>query len=490
MATPSEQDIALFNQLIDEGRYEEAGALASSYNYSADDVTGYLNQTRNAGLTTADVSPYMTPTLSQQTTSTPTGIEDQMRRDYLQYFETTKPGEYTDFAGGTLYKADPDRAIFITPSGEYTIRKDSSISDVANTIPEIANAWQQQYGYTPSGAAYATETGWNPILASYSDASRDPYATRKGYALDPELRSVDLSAYQNDPNAAWEHLATSVYGDKPLTLNDISRLESAVGAVGNYSPTASGDTYQLQSAVSPLQQASTQYKSTLTDPEIQRVFDATMTQNQGTPEALYGLAEINKWSPEQFAQYYTQYTGSDYYDTLAATNQWLADTGRSLDAFRPYENGVPVPGSIPVAPTPTPSPLGEISQQPKLDPAMQSQLDMLSYLYGDNIPQDLVMRVLTGDTAQPAPQPAPQPQQPTGPAWGGIVPNYGTGSSVYNPGSVFAQPIPAPVIPNPATATPSLTGLVNSSAPMYGNYLGTSGAPGLLKFDQFGRLIS
>ena len=188
--------------------------------------TAIANPQFSSGLPAAQTGPRFTP------------MEQQMRNDYEAYFATTKPGSYYDVAGGTLYRADPDRAIFITPQGEYTLHRNTQIADIAATIPEFAKAWEEVYGYKATGPTPAsgvmTADNWNPIRQVYAEASRDPYASRRSIALDPQLRAVDLSAYRDNPHGAFEELARQVYGDKGMTLQDIARLSEAVGAVGSY----------------------------------------------------------------------------------------------------------------------------------------------------------------------------------------------------------------------------------------------------------------
>jgi hypothetical protein len=182
------------------------------------------NDTSNAPLSSIAVSP---------------PVQHMVQRDYNDYFAKAKVGEYTDFAGGTFYKFSPTKSVFMLPDGrEYTLTDQTDLDAIAYTIPEIANEWKTQYGFTPTGDAPAsgvmTADNWNPIRQVYAAADRDPYATDREMIFDKQLRAVDLSKYRNNPHGAFEKLAMDVYGGKGMTLEDISRLQDAVGAIGMY----------------------------------------------------------------------------------------------------------------------------------------------------------------------------------------------------------------------------------------------------------------
>jgi hypothetical protein len=77
-----------------------------------------------------------------------------IQEDYKNFFASTKPGSYTDFAGGVLYRAPEYQsgrdsegrpvkqtmAVFYTPDGrEYTLTDKTDLNAIAYTIPEIAS---------------------------------------------------------------------------------------------------------------------------------------------------------------------------------------------------------------------------------------------------------------------------------------------------------------------------------------------------------------
>jgi hypothetical protein len=192
---------------------------------------------------------------AQEMSSASQAVPAKIQQDYQSFFDTTKPGSYTDFAGGVLYRAPNDetaldyqgkpvnqsRAIFYAPNGkEYTLTDKTDLNAIAYTIPEIAQAWKDQYGFTPTGQAPAsgvmTADNWNPINQVYADAKRDPYASDRDMVFDKQLRAVDLTGYKNSRQGAFEKLAMDVYGGKNMTTQDISRLNDAVGGVGAYIP--------------------------------------------------------------------------------------------------------------------------------------------------------------------------------------------------------------------------------------------------------------
>jgi hypothetical protein len=158
-------------------------------------------------------------------------VSTQMQKDYQSFFDTTKPGSYTDFAGGVLYR-EPEiqsnvdyqgnpikqyKAVFFAPNGQqYTLDKNSNLNDIAYTIPEIANAWKGQYGFTPTGQAPAsgvmTNENWNPIRAAYADEKRP---ASKDYLPTPLPAATTPDDY---PNIAKVQ-------DKPFAHGGLTNLD-------------------------------------------------------------------------------------------------------------------------------------------------------------------------------------------------------------------------------------------------------------------------
>jgi hypothetical protein len=231
--------------------------------------------------------------LSSLTASPP--AQHTVQKDYNDYFAKAKVGEYTDFAGGTLYKFSPTQSVFMLPDGrEYTLTDQTNLNAIAFTIPEIANEWKTQYGFTPTGDAPAsgvmTSDNWNPIRQFYAAADRDPYATDREMIFDKELRAVDLSGYRNNPHGAFEKLAMDVYGGKGMTLEDISRLQDAVGAVGSYvSDPENPGTYKL-TYLSDMSRSPYAQKNV---PTQGYSYDQRLALEKGAPRAAFDPAKIS-----------------------------------------------------------------------------------------------------------------------------------------------------------------------------------------------------
>jgi len=77
----------------------------------------------------------------------------EMRQAYNGYWNTVKPGDILDFAGGTL-TMNPDGSAthsYIDGSGKqqsYTFNKNTDFATVANSDPNIANEWKSMFNYT------------------------------------------------------------------------------------------------------------------------------------------------------------------------------------------------------------------------------------------------------------------------------------------------------------------------------------------------------
>jgi hypothetical protein len=169
---------------------------------------GVIGGGRNPGTTTGYTQPYQVPSdnIAPTGSTNSSNVSAKMQKDYQSFFDTTKPGSYTDFAGGVLYR-EPEiqsntdangnpvkqyKAVFFAPNGQqYTLDKNSNLNDIAYTIPEIAAAWKNQYGFTATGKAPAsgvmTNENWNPIRAAYADEKRPATANYLPQQGLPEL---------------------------------------------------------------------------------------------------------------------------------------------------------------------------------------------------------------------------------------------------------------------------------------------------------------
>ena len=203
------------------------------------------------GVSDADIAAAQSR-VDNQVVSSPPPIG--IAADYDSYWKNAPIGSYTDFAGGVIYRYSENEANFISGSNrkDYTIRADSNLNEIANIIPEVGAVWKEEYGFAPTPLP-TTPDYYSPVQFAYAAADRDPFATRREVALDPEIRAVDLSNVKNG-NQAWEKLAVELYGGKNMTIEDIARIEGATGAVGRYSQAADGTYFLPPEAVQEIAQ--------------------------------------------------------------------------------------------------------------------------------------------------------------------------------------------------------------------------------------------
>ena len=141
--------------------------------YLIDPVTGHLiNPTLDAA------------TLKQTRDGINTDAE--MRQAYNGYWDTVKPGDILDFAGGTLTMNSNGSAthVYTDSSGKqqsYTFSKGTDFATVAKSDPNIAKEWKDMFNYTVpsggggggggggnnngSGTATQNPSGWTPTPA-------------------------------------------------------------------------------------------------------------------------------------------------------------------------------------------------------------------------------------------------------------------------------------------------------------------------------------
>jgi hypothetical protein len=98
----------------------------------------------------------LNPTLDAATLQqTRDGIntEAEMRQAYNSYWDTVKPGDILDFAGGTLTmnKDGSSTHTYTDASGKqqsYTFNRSTDFATVANSDPNIASEWKGMFNYT------------------------------------------------------------------------------------------------------------------------------------------------------------------------------------------------------------------------------------------------------------------------------------------------------------------------------------------------------
>jgi hypothetical protein len=113
------------------------------HGHPVDPVTGHL------------LNPTLTAAQLQQARD---GINTnaEMRQAYNAYWDTVKPGDILDFAGGTLTMNSDGSSThtYTDASGRkqsYTFTKDTDFATVAKSDPNIAAEWKTMFNYSPSG---------------------------------------------------------------------------------------------------------------------------------------------------------------------------------------------------------------------------------------------------------------------------------------------------------------------------------------------------
>ena len=117
---------------------------------------------------------------SQQTRTTQP-VPSTMQSDYANYFSTSKPGETTNWAGGTLTRG-AGGATYTAPNGQIVpLTPGSDLNSIAAQNPNIANQWASQYGYSaPAGGSGNQMQNFintlNPGQQTTYDANGNPTA--------------------------------------------------------------------------------------------------------------------------------------------------------------------------------------------------------------------------------------------------------------------------------------------------------------------------
>lgn len=93
-------------------------------------------------------------------------ILPQMRKDYSDYMNKSKPGDVLDWAGGKLYRR-AEGALYVGPDGDSILLPDSKLgapdfNNLALMNLGIADQWKTQYGFKPIGKThYKNERGFS-----------------------------------------------------------------------------------------------------------------------------------------------------------------------------------------------------------------------------------------------------------------------------------------------------------------------------------------
>jgi len=90
--------------------------------------------------------------------------------DWNKYWSTSKAGDTTNFAGGTLTRNGDGTATYKTSDGSespYTLTQNSDPNAVAQANPYINAAWQHQYGSSAPNQAPSTTTQMQGLVNSF-----------------------------------------------------------------------------------------------------------------------------------------------------------------------------------------------------------------------------------------------------------------------------------------------------------------------------------
>lgn len=177
------------------------------------------------------------PTLSAQQMAEAKGNMPEMQSAYKQYWDTVKPGDVLDFAGGTLTR-NPDGTATHTykdangNAKTYTFTPTTTIETVAKSDPMIAAEWKSMFGYVPASGTGGPgtvvqnpNTGWTPPVAPPTrvPTSIEDFNTRFNHLT-------------GDSKAAYDYLMGKTDKEPKSTVNAGPIMKPYWEAVGSKAP--------------------------------------------------------------------------------------------------------------------------------------------------------------------------------------------------------------------------------------------------------------
>jgi hypothetical protein len=149
--------------------------------------SGIQQLTKDGHLVDPTTGHLLNPTLTAAQLSEAKGNMPEMQAAYQAYWNTVKPGDILDFAGGTLTMNPNGTAThtYTDANGKqqsYTFSKGTDFATVAKSDPNIAQEWKSMFDYNVPVTAYPagpvltpgtgttghvtqTPTGWTPPVA-------------------------------------------------------------------------------------------------------------------------------------------------------------------------------------------------------------------------------------------------------------------------------------------------------------------------------------
>jgi len=221
---------------------------------------GIQQLTKDGHLVDPTTGHLLNPTLDAATLKmTRDGINTnaEMTQAYNGYWDTVKPGDILDFAGGTLTmnKDGSSTHTYTDASGKqqsYTFNKGTDFATVARSDPNIAAEWKGMFNYTPpatlTGGTGGTSTPQpaGPVLTPGTGTAGSVTQTPTGWTppVAPPTRvptSIEdfNTRYNNlkgDSAAVYNHLMTGAAEPKSTT-NKGPIVKPYWEAVGSKAPT-------------------------------------------------------------------------------------------------------------------------------------------------------------------------------------------------------------------------------------------------------------
>jgi len=157
----------------------------------------------------------------------------EMRSAYNSYFQTYKPGEVLNFAGGTLTMNEDGKSAthtYIDANGKqqsYVLSADGNFEDIAKNDPNIAAEWKSMFGYSvptvtpgpvvvpPPKPPYTPPVGVNTSPPPVVQAPQ-----QQGYPVDTTRLSGYNTSWKPAPNP-WEGIfkpVTQTYNTNPYNF--------------------------------------------------------------------------------------------------------------------------------------------------------------------------------------------------------------------------------------------------------------------------------
>jgi hypothetical protein len=226
-----------------------------------------------------------------------------IQSDYANYFATSKPGDTTNWAGGTLTR-NATGAIYTDASGRpIVMNPDSDLSQIASQSPNIAALWNTTYGFQPkgtttpapgSGAATGTSQAAAPSVAPPS------YTPPAITIPTPSQSSLSVAT---DPNQTTEGIINRMLSDGSTYMDanraNAMRAANSRGLMNSSIAATAGEKAAIESALPIAQQDASAYQQNLNTTQQGIVQSALSSQTHAQSlreqaQAFLNQAELYK----------------------------------------------------------------------------------------------------------------------------------------------------------------------------------------------------